>query len=146
MVLDLSNEVEVPYCQGAQVIWAPDSKRFAFNYSLPHAPHTSYETIALYQLRRDNWVALPSPVDQGSESSQLAQLAREPKSEYSRRAQPVRDILKVRSWTDVNTVILYAYSAWEGGGSRSSEAKFSFHIKVRRGRKFEDRQRTSHVG
>jgi hypothetical protein len=131
MVLDLSNEVEVPYCQGAQVIWAPDSKRFAFNYSPPHAPHTSYETIALYQLRGDKWVALPSPVDQGSESSQLAQLAREhlPKSAYSRRAQPVRDILKVRSWTDVNTVILYAYSAWERGGSRSSEASFLFTLK-----------------
>jgi hypothetical protein len=35
----------------------------------------------------------------------------------------------VRSWTDVNTVILYAYSAWEAGGSRSSEASFLFTLK-----------------
>jgi hypothetical protein len=132
MVLDLSNEVEVPYCQGAQVIWAPDSKRFAFNYSPSHAPHTSYETIALYELRGDKWVALRSPVDETSERSQLVQLAKEllPKSAYLRHAEPLRDILKVREWTDANTAILYAYSAWEGGGPRSPEASFLFTLKL----------------
>jgi hypothetical protein len=131
MVLDLSNGVEVPYCQGAQVIWAPGSQRFAFNYSPPHAPHTSYETIALYQLRGDKWMALRSPVDETSERTQLAQLAKEhlPKSAYSRRAEPVRDILKVRSWTDANTAILYAHSVWEGNGPRDSEASFLFTLK-----------------
>jgi hypothetical protein len=131
MVLDLSNEVEVPYCQDAEVVWAPDSKRFAFNYSPPHAPHTSYETIALYQLRGEKWVALRSPVDETSERTQLAQLAKEhlPKSAYPRHAEPLRDILKVRNWTDSNTAILYAYSVWIGSGSHNSEANFLFTLK-----------------
>src|SRR5580704_15712365 len=49
MALDLSNDVEVPYCHDAAIIWTPDSKRFAFNYSPPHPPHTTYETVAFYQ-------------------------------------------------------------------------------------------------
>jgi hypothetical protein len=110
----------------AEVVWAPDSKRFAFNYSPPHRPHTSYETIALYQLRGDKWVALRSPVDETSERAQLAQLAGAhfPKSRYPRRAELLRDILKVRNWTDANTAILYAYSVWVGSGSRDSRAAF----------------------
>ena len=32
--------------------------------SPPHAHHTTYETVAFYQLRDDKWVALHSPVDE----------------------------------------------------------------------------------
>jgi sugar lactone lactonase YvrE len=130
VVLDLSEDQSVPHATEAEVVWAPDSKRFAFNYSPPHAPHTSYETIALYQLRGDKWVALRSPVAETSERTQLAQLAKEhlPKSGYPRRVEPLRDILKVRNWADANTAILYAYSVWVGSGSRSSEASFLFTL------------------
>jgi len=129
MVLDLSNELEVPYCQDAQVIWALDSKRFAFNYSPPHAPHTSYETIALYQLRGDKWMALRLPWDETSERTQLSQLAKEhlPTSAYLRHAEPIRDILKVRSWADANTAILYA--PCYGQTSGQLEAAFVFTLK-----------------
>jgi len=131
VVLDLSEDQSVPHATEAEVVWAPDSKRLAFNYSPPHAPHTSYETIALYQLRGDKWVALRSPVAETSERTQLAQLAKEhlPKSGYPRSVEPLRDILKVRIWTDANTAILYAYSVWVGSGSRSSEASFLFTLK-----------------
>jgi sugar lactone lactonase YvrE len=131
IVLDLSEHLSVPHATEAEVVWAPDSKRFAFNYSPPHAPHTSYETIALYQLRGDKWVALRSPVAETSELTQLAQLAKEhfPKSGYPRRVEPLRDILKVRNWTDADTAILYAYSVSVGSGSRSSEASFLFTLK-----------------
>jgi hypothetical protein len=131
VVLDLSEDQSVPHATEAEVVWAPDSKRFAFNYSPPHAPHTSYETIALYQLRGDKWVALRSLVDETSESAQLAQLIEKhlPKNGYPRRAEPFRDILKVRNWTDANTAILYASSVWVGSGSRSSEASFLFTLK-----------------
>jgi hypothetical protein len=109
----------------ATVVWAPDSKRFAFNYSPPHAAHTTYKTMALYQLHGDKWVALPLPLDQTSHRSQLAQLAKQhlPKSE------PDPDTLVVRSWTDANTAILYAYSAWESG-SRILKASFLFTLKL----------------
>jgi SMP-30/Gluconolactonase/LRE-like region len=131
VVLDLSEDQSVPHATEAEVLWAPDSKRFAFNYSPPHTPHTSYETIALYQLRGHKWVALRSPVAETSERTQLAQLAKEhlPKSGYPRRVEPLRDILKVRNWTDANTAILYAYCVWVGSGSRSSEASFLFTLK-----------------
>ena len=131
VVVDLSEDQSVPHPNDAEVVWSPDSKRFAFNYSPPHRPHTSYVTIALFQLRGDKWVALRSPVDEASERTQLVQLAKEhlPKGAYSRRAELLRDILKVRSWTDSNTAILYAYSVWVGSGSRDSKAAFLFTLK-----------------
>lgn len=131
IVLDLSEDLSVPSANDAEVVWAPDSKRFAFNYSPPYRPHTSYDTIALYQLRGDKWEALRSPVDETSERTQLVQLAKKhlPKGTYSRRAEPHRDILKVRNWTDPNTAILYAYSAWIGSGSRDTKAAFLFTLK-----------------
>jgi hypothetical protein len=126
-VLDLSKDQSVPHATEAEVVWAPDSKRFAFNYSPPHVPHTSYETIALYQLRGDKWTALGSPVDETSDRTQLAQLAKERLPE----SDPSRDILRVRNWTSANTAILYAYSdsVRVGSGSRSSEASFLFTLK-----------------
>jgi hypothetical protein len=99
-----------------EVVWSPDSKRFAFNYVI-YSPRTDYETVAFYQLRDDKWVGLHSPVDEQSEHSQLAQLAKK----YSPRnanqtgdSSEVSDHLEARSWTDANTVVLSAYSEREG--------------------------------
>ena len=127
-VLDLSKDLSVLYAIEAEIVWAPDSKRFAFNYSPPHVSHTSYETIALYQLRGDEWVALDSPVDETSERTQLAQLTKE----HLPKSDPKRDILRVRNWTDANTAILYACSdsVRVASGSRSSEASFLFTLKL----------------
>jgi sugar lactone lactonase YvrE len=118
VVLDFSEELNVSGTGEPEVVWAPDSKRFALNYSPPHAHHTTYETVAFYQLRDDKWVALHSPVDGASERAQLAQLARKysPRNTYRKGdSSPVRDNLKARSWTDANTAILYAYSAGDQG-------------------------------
>ena len=79
---------------------------------------TGYETVAFYQLRDDKWVALHSPVDEASKHTQLAQLARKysPKNTYRKGdSSPVSDDLEARSWTDANTLILYAYSEEENG-------------------------------
>src|ERR1043166_674392 len=52
VVLQLSN-------QGTgDVVWAPDSKRFAFNYGQGRTRQT-----LVYQLRDDQWVALDFPGD-----------------------------------------------------------------------------------
>jgi sugar lactone lactonase YvrE len=118
VVLDFSEDLTFGGTGEAEIVWAPDSKRLAFNYSPPHAHHTTYETVAFYQLRDDKWVALHSPVDEASERAQLAQLARQysPKNAYRKGdSSPVRDNLKARSWTDANTAILYAYSAGDEG-------------------------------
>jgi sugar lactone lactonase YvrE len=99
------------------IVWAPDSKRFAFNYSPPHMHHTRWETIALYQLRGDEWVALRSPVDQTSERTQLAQLAQLAKERLP-KSNPDQDSLTVRNWTDADTAILYDSSFRVGSGSK----------------------------
>lgn len=95
-----------------EVVWAPDSKRFALNYMLNNRK-IDYATVAFYQLHGEKWVALHSLVDEDSEHSQLAQLAKKhlPGIAYQKEdSSPVLNRLEARSWTDANTVILYAYS------------------------------------
>ena len=129
-VLDLSKSEP----ENAKIVWAPDSKRFAFNYGQT-CKHCTYDTIAFYQLRDDKWVALRSLVDERSERGQLAQLAKDhlPKSAHERRiwrSQPTHDLLKVREWIDANTAILYAYSQWFVGDDQGHlEANFLFTLK-----------------
>src|SRR6266700_904000 len=129
-VLDLSKSEP----ENAKIVWAPDSKRFAFNYGQT-CKHCTYDTIAFYQLRDDKWVALRSLVDERSERAQLAQLAKDhlPKSAHERRiwrSRPTHDLLKVREWIDANTAILYAYSQWFVGDDQGHlEANFFFTLK-----------------
>jgi hypothetical protein len=99
-----------------EVVWAPDSKRFALNYRISW--WRGYETVSFYQLRDDKWVALSSPVDEASKHSQLAQLATKysPKNTYRNGdSSRVSNYLEARSWTDANTLLLYAYSEEENG-------------------------------
>ena len=131
VVLNLDQELSVsgPDAKETEVIWAPDSKRFACNYSPLHAHHTVFQSVALYQLRGDKWVALHSPSDEASERVQLAQLGKGhlPKDFNPRRCAPDRDVLKVRNWTDANTAILYA--PCYGRTSGELEAGFLFTLK-----------------
>jgi hypothetical protein len=109
-------ELPKPDAYWAKAVWAPDLKRFAFN--LGYRTGTVGEAVAFYQLRDNKWVALQSPVDQASKHTQLAQLARKysPKNAYRKEdSSPVSDSLRVRSWTDASTAILYAYSEWSAG-------------------------------
>jgi hypothetical protein len=132
MVLDLSNEVSVPYCQDAKVVWAPDSKRFALNYTPAQPSPKTYKTTIFYQLRGDEWVTLPSPVDDSAPDS-FAQLAKHlPKGVRKPRlwdSDLARIVFKVRNWTDVNTAILYVYSASDEPRSRNSVAAFLFTLR-----------------
>jgi hypothetical protein len=107
-VVDLSKDSGAYQLKSASVVWAPDSKRFAFNYLMP-ASHAVYETIAIYQLRDGKWVALTLPVDPDSRKSQVAQLAKGhlPK-QGSRTVGANDDVLKVLKWTDADTALLYA--------------------------------------
>jgi hypothetical protein len=127
VVLDFSEDLDVSRGEEAEVVWAPDSKRFAFNYTRPSAAHTRYQSVAFYQLRGNKWVRLRSPVDDSSERMQLAQLTKErlPKSAYSNM---VRDILRLRKWADANTAIVYGFAAW-AGVSHGGEASFLFTLK-----------------
>jgi uncharacterized protein YecT (DUF1311 family) len=109
-------KIELPESDAhyTDVVWAPDLKRFAFNlYS-----RTGDATVAFYQLRNHKWVALQSPAGEASKHTQLAQLARKysPKNAYRKGdSSPASDSLEARSWTDANTVILYAHSEGDWG-------------------------------
>jgi hypothetical protein len=130
VVVNLDEDLEVSGSESkdAQILWAPDSKRFAFNYSPVHAHHTQFETVAFYQLSADKWVQLPLPIEQ-TEHSQLAQLAKKRllKGFDPRNCEPDRDILKLRSWSDNYTAILYA--PCYGRTSGELEAGFLFTLK-----------------
>jgi len=107
-VVDLSKDSGAYQLESAGVAWAPDSKRFAFNYKMP-ASHARYESIAIYQFRDGKWVALTLPVDLSSRKSQVAQLAKGhlPK-QGSRTVGANDDVLKVLKWTDADTALFYA--------------------------------------
>src|SRR6266511_3523666 len=125
VVLALDQELEV-YGPEAEILWAPDSKRFGFNYSPLHAHHYVWITVAFYELRGEQWVALPSLLKE-SERSQVVQLAKEklPKKLRGRREAARRDMLKIRRWIDRDTAILYAYSVWDD----AAKAAFLFTVK-----------------
>jgi uncharacterized protein YecT (DUF1311 family) len=132
--LDLDQELDVsgPDSRDAEVLWAPDSKRFAFNYSPLHAHHYVWITVAFYELRGEQWVALPSLLKE-SERSQVVQLAKEqlPKKLRGRREAARRDILKIRRWIDRDTAILYAFSVWDD----AAKAAFLLTVKLDAGGK-----------
>ena len=66
MALDLSDQPAGNGFSFATVIWAPDSKRLAFNYGQGRTHATSF-----YQLRNEKWVALDSP-SEGNEIEKRA--------------------------------------------------------------------------
>src|SRR6266480_2310865 len=111
VALDLSDQTGGNGFGSATVIWAPDSKRFAFNYGQGRSHSTS-----LYQLRGDEWKALKSPDDEVSDITDkliAAQLKRKGLSEkkLSKEKKYLRLISwtpKVINWEDSNTADLNA--------------------------------------
>lgn len=127
VVLDLDKELDL-YGPEMGIVWAPDSKRFGLNYSPLHAHHTTYQKVAFYQLRDDKWVTLHSPAAE-LEPSQLLQpplKSNLPKSFNARRCAPAWDEVKLRTWTDANTAILYAPCY---GDSRDLKTAFLFTLR-----------------
>ena len=133
-VLDLmGDDRSVPHAHSAEVVWAPDSKRFAFNYGPPTAAHSTYETTAFYQLRGEEWVLSHSPINEESSEESFAELAKHlPKGvrpPHLWRFDANRVVFKVRNWTDADTAILYVYSAGTSNGASDSPTAFLFTLK-----------------
>jgi hypothetical protein len=117
-----------PAGEDPEVVWAPDSKRFGFNYSPMHAHHMVFQSVAFYQLRGDRWVATDSPADE-TKGPQLAQFGKGhlPKDFDPRHCAPEWDIMKLRKWSDANTAIVYA--PCYGRESGKLQAEFLFTLK-----------------
>jgi uncharacterized protein YecT (DUF1311 family) len=110
---DLSDDCDIGSCgDSANVQWAPDSKRFAFDWGQGRAHLSSF-----YQLRNDHWEPVkPAPDKEASERAQRdieAQLKRKGLSteKLEKKGLYLRYISseeKLDRWIDANTALLYA--------------------------------------
>jgi hypothetical protein len=128
VVVDLTYAPDGAGATNPEILWAPDSKRFAFNYSPVQRHHTGFHralnTVAFYQLRGDKWEALRSLED---ETTQTLAKGHVPKNAYPRHCDPEVDTFKLRNWTDANTAILYAACYQRNSGDLGS--RFLFTLK-----------------
>jgi hypothetical protein len=129
VVLDLSDALPsenngLTANKKAEPVWAPDSKRVAFNYILHEHKSDGWGTTVLFELRDNKWVFLRSPLDSKevqtpdpnySNRDQLAQLAKKylPKNSYNRtmlKSPAFGDFFELVRWTDSNTAVFWAFS------------------------------------
>lgn len=93
----------------ANIIWAPDSKRFAFNLQ----PAKAYQTVQFYQLNGNTWRKLDS-LD--SNTATLAPLEHSMAKQKQQLKLPspddgwlIMNSWQVRKWIDSSTALLYAH-------------------------------------
>jgi uncharacterized protein YecT (DUF1311 family) len=105
VVLDLSQFPHPP--EASEVLWAPDSKRFALNYQAG----TRYQTTDCYQLDGDTWQELDDPEcddTTGPINRSLAAQKKKLKISANKYTRPILISYHVRKWIDANTALLYA--------------------------------------
>jgi len=129
IVFDLSEGVGV--AEASEVIWSPDSKRFAFNYQAG----TRSQTSELYQLNGDEWEELDSPeCDATTAAIDRSTLAQRRKLKLG-PDKPGRSIMTsylTRRWIDSNTALLYVHEAETfqiNGETEELSAAFFFTLK-----------------
>jgi len=138
-VLDLSKDlkVDLSFASEAMVVWARDSKRFAFNYR----SGSGHYTTALFQLRSNKWVPLRSPEThdtskplERAKAAQLRELGLPPKPDPQSLSY-VTSVREVREWVGPDTAILdcsfseEVQSKIEGGGRNHLGADFRLTLK-----------------
>ena len=116
IVLDVADNIPRP--QHATVLWAPDSKRFAFTASPPHVSHTSFDTTTVYQLRGNKWEPADPIANEESHVPQVTQLmkGRLPQSKDLQRmykSSPIRDIVRAVKWIDGDSLVIRAHAEWD---------------------------------
>ena len=98
----------------ANIVWAPDSKRFAFNLQ----PGKAYQTVQFYQLDGNTWRKLDSlesndatfaPLDR-SMARQKKTLKKKLKPPPEDQGWPIMTSWQVFKWIDPSTALLYAHA------------------------------------
>ncbi len=93
----------------ANIVWAPDSKRFAFNLQ----PGKAYQTAQFYQLDGNTWRKLASLESNAAMFAPLDRsIATEKKNlkvPQEERGWPIITSWQVRKWIDSSTALLYAH-------------------------------------
>ena len=91
----------------ANIVWAPDSKRFAFNLQ----PGKGYQTAQFYQLDRNTWRKLDSLESNAATTAPIdPAMARQEKKLKLGADWPFLTSWQVRKWIDSNTALIYAHS------------------------------------
>lgn len=106
----LSEEAEVRFAEYAKVIWAPDSRRFAFNYQAG----LRYKDMQFYQLDGEEWRELDAPGTDDAINApinrSMAAQRKKLKLPPKKTGRPISDGGQVRKWIDPGTVLLYAFT------------------------------------
>ncbi len=122
----------------ANIVWAPDSKRFAFNLQ----PGKAYQTVQFYQLDGDTWRKLDSlesndatfaPLDR-SMARQKKTLKKKLKLPPEDQGWPIMTSWQVRKWIEPSTALLYAHSQKNfeiKNETKSVRASFFLHAQIR---------------
>lgn len=110
-----------------EAVWAPDSKRVAFNYVAHEHRSNGFGTTVLFELRDDKWVFLRSPLDPkdlkaprepgplDDTRDQLARLAKKyPRKIANSRAvlqsPATGDFFRAVKWSKPDTAVFWAFS------------------------------------
>ena len=136
IVVDLDGDLGVygKYSKRSNIVWAPDSKRFAFNFPQP-APHAFYETLAFYQLHDDKWemsesLAEDNPISKTISKAIRGGLAVERAKKRIKKASAGEVVAKVHEWTDPDTALIYAYEEdGEDNTDKTVRVDFLFTLK-----------------
>jgi hypothetical protein len=112
-VLDLSLDGGETAAAKSGVVWAPDSKRFAFD----HWDGYKSSGATFYQLQDCKWTALSQPEDEIHPIFDRALSAAKIKKHVSKNARErdVGEYLKVTQWTSADTAVLRAIETFEVG-------------------------------
>jgi hypothetical protein len=94
----------------ANVVWAPDSKRFAFNLQ----PAKAYQTVQFYQLDANTWRKLDSLESNDGTTAPIQRSMATQKKRLNLPSPdegwPIMNSWQVRKWIDSSTALLYAHS------------------------------------
>ena len=137
IVVDLDGDLNVygKYSKRSNIVWAPDSKRFAFNFPQP-AAHAFYETMAFYELHGDKWemsesLANANPISKAISKAISGGLAVERKKQHikAKATGATGIVTKAHEWTDPNTVLVYAYE--EDGEETGKTVRMAFLLTLK---------------
>lgn len=116
----------------ANIVWSPDSKRFAFNVQ----PAKAYQTVQFYQLDGNTWRKL-SPLESHAATTEPIDRSMENKKKKLKlspddRGWPLMSSWQVRKWIDPGTALLYAHrSAKFEAGNDAEEVNVSFFFTLK---------------
>jgi hypothetical protein len=91
----------------ANIVWASDSKRFAFNLQ----PGKGYQTAQLYQLDGNRWRKLDALESNTATTAPLDRSMARQKKKLKQQLWPFLTSWQVRKWIDSSTALLYAHRA-----------------------------------